>query len=230
MKAITKSHKIQTGLEAFLPLILILLISWPFKLHFGSWFKADWHVLFYSRFIFWSVVILLLVYTQVRRQPFLPWKEEAKSIRFYIVSIIVLYLLVIVASILSSLPTLLGWHQDNTRLMEIMIKLMNHSTWLLIFGCITAGVTEELLFRGFMLPRLQSALNSKVAAIIISTLSFAALHYQYQSWREIVGPFFIGLIFAVHYQKYRNIKTVIIVHILVDLIAFIAGGYRLRHM
>ncbi|GAB2706543.1 hypothetical protein GCM10027037_35920 [Mucilaginibacter koreensis] len=223
-------NRLRAGLEAFLPLILVLLISWPFKLYFGSWFKADWHILFYSRFIFWVAVALLLAYAKLSKQRFLPWREEAKSVRFYLVSVIVLYLLVIVAGMISAIPALLGWQKDNTALMQVMIKLMSHSTWLLLFGCITAGVTEELLFRGFMLPRLQVALNSKWSAILISSLAFAALHYQYHSWREIIGPFFIGLIFAVHYQKYRNIKTVIFVHIMVDLIAFIAGSHRIKNM
>ena len=223
-------NKLQIFLEAFLPLILVLLISWPFKLYFGSWFKADWHVLFYSRFIFWAVVMLLLIYAQLSKQTFLPWKEEPKGIKFYIVSAILLYLLVIVAGIISAIPALLGWQKDNTLLMQVMIRLMNHSIWLLIFGCVTAGVTEELLFRGFMLPRLQVALNSKWAAILISTVAFAALHYQYHSWREIIGPFFIGLIFAVHYQKYHNIKTVMFVHIMVDLIAFVIGGHQVKNM
>src|SRR5206468_613223 len=163
----------------------------------------DWHVMLYSRFIFWITVALLFAYTYLfANEPFLPWQEQPYSVKFYLQSVIILYLLVLVAGFIAAIPVLLGWHDDNQQLLKV-VSLMNHNKWLMVFGSLTAGITEELLFRGFMLPRLQLLLRSKAGAVVISSLLFAALHYQYHSLREIIGPFLIGVIFAVHYQKYR---------------------------
>jgi len=45
------------------------------------------------------------------------------------------------------------------------------------------------------------------------------MHLGYKTLSEVIFSFLIGVVMAYHYQKYRNIKVVIIVHFLVDLIA-----------
>jgi hypothetical protein len=91
----------------------------------------------------------------------------------------------------------------------------NH--WIIYLTCITAGVVEELLFRGYLLPRLQVLLKHPAIAICISTLFFALMHATYGTIGQVVGPFYIGLIFAIYYYKYRNMKVIIFCHIMWDL-------------
>lgn len=229
MNLIAKHSAYKLIFESILPVLMFLLFSWLFRWYYGSWTDTDWHVALYSRFIFWLMIALLVVYAyRIKHEPFLPWQEQPQPFGFYVGSVVVLYLLVIVAGLIAAIPQLLGWH-DNNVVMSKMLTLMNHSPWIMVFGAATAGITEELMFRGFMQPRLQVLLNSKAGAIVVSSLLFASLHYRYFSLKELIGTFLIGVIFATHYQKYRNIKIVMIAHFMVDLIAFLLGGYAQRH-
>jgi len=228
MNNLTQPNRFKSGFEAVFCFILIIVLSYLFRLHFGLWFNADWHVLLYSRFIFWSIVGVLFVYTyKTSRGPFLLWKEQSYTVKFYIISIGVMYLLYILEGIVASVPLLFGVH-DNKIILLKMIQLMNKSIWLAIFGAITAGITEELIFRGFILPRLQIAFNSAAAAIMLSSLMFSSLHYTYHSLRELIATFLIGLMFAIHYQKYRNIKIIVIAHFIIDMIAFLIGRHLVK--
>jgi membrane protease YdiL (CAAX protease family) len=80
--------------------------------------------------------------------------------------------------------------------------------------------TEEIIFRGYLLPRLEILLKNKNLSVIISSLFFGLIHYGYGTSIQIIGPH-SNRAFGVHYQKYRNIKILIICHFLWDLIALL---------
>jgi membrane protease YdiL (CAAX protease family) len=96
--------------------------------------------------------------------------------------------------------------------------LLINRQWLIFFICLTAGVTEELIFRGYVMTRLSLLFKNDYAAIIVSALGFSALHYGYKSLHELIFAFLIGIVFGIYYQKYRNIKVLIAAHFLIDLI------------
>jgi membrane protease YdiL (CAAX protease family) len=53
----------------------------------------------------------------------------------------------------------------------------------------SAGISEEILFRGFAITRLQSVTHSAWAAVVIASTAFALAHL-YQGW---IGPLRTGL-------------------------------------
>jgi membrane protease YdiL (CAAX protease family) len=81
---------------------------------------------------------------------------------------------------------------------------------------ITAGITEELMLRAYLIPRLQLLFKNDYIPVIVSSVLFGFLHFGYGTALNIVGPMVIGLIFGFHYVRYRNIKILIIVHFLWD--------------
>jgi hypothetical protein len=87
---------------------------------------------------------------------------------------------------------------------------------LLLFTCLTAGITEELIFRGYLLPRLEILFKNKWAAIIISALLFGLAHGGYGDLSKMLVPFIIGFIFAFYYTRYRSLTVLIICHFLID--------------
>jgi len=99
-----------------------------------------------------------------------------------------------------------------------MLAMLRGRYGVIFFTSFTAGVVEEMLFRGYLLPRLALIFSSNVVAVIISSALFGLLHFGYNNWYHIVSAFFIGLVFALHYVKYRNIKILIICHFLWDII------------
>lgn len=87
-----------------------------------------------------------------------------------------------------------------------------------IVASLTAGICEEILYRGFMLfyliavfPRLD-VLN----AIILSSIFFGIAH-MYQGWKGILATGFVGLLLAWFYYMTGSLLLPIIIHALIDL-------------
>jgi membrane protease YdiL (CAAX protease family) len=178
-----------------------------------------------SRCLFWIEIILLIIYVKfVEKSKFLLWPEKKQKFWFYPASFGALYLLAITASAVAAIPKLFGI-PDNREVMEQMLHILNKSMPLMIFSAITAGVTEELIFRGYMVPRMEVIFKNKYLPVIVSALMFSALHFKYLSIHELLFTFFFGVVFAIHYQWYRNVTILIITHAVIDFISFLIFGF-----
>jgi len=177
------------------------------------------NIFFLSRLFIWLSLILIYIYVvKVEKQNFLLWNDKKYSFIYYLVSILLIMLAMFVAMMLTSLIVkLFGFNTASNKLNEVA-QILHDNKLLLVFTALTAGITEELIFRGYLLTRLQFLLKNKILAIIISAVLFGMVHISFGTIHQIIGPIFIGLIFAFHYQKYRNIKILIITHFLWDLI------------
>jgi len=172
-----------------------------------------------SRFLIWGVLLLMFLYArQAELQRFFLWEEERYGVSFYLGSIGILYLLIIADNIISYIPYRLGLHETNNA-MHKMQQAMKQYPILLVFTAVTAGITEEFIFRGYMISRLFLLFRNKSLPVVISAALFAAVHLGYHHTGELIFTFLFGIIFGYHYQKYRNIKVLVFVHFLWDLIA-----------
>ncbi len=198
------------ALVIILPVILSLLFAY-------SGLNAQDRI-FYSRFIFWGEVLFMLIYAnKAENQKFLIWKEQQVDVVFFVLSVVILYFISIGAGILSGIPRLFGIRENNEAIKRLLPMFSQHQ-WLLVFVAFTAGVTEELLFRGYVLTRLSQLLKDRFSPIIISAILFSAMHYSYKSIKELIFAFLIGLVYGFYYQKYRNILVLIVAHFSLDLI------------
>jgi membrane protease YdiL (CAAX protease family) len=206
--------------------ILLMIILMSFVPAFGKLFHIpDNHFafgFFLSRIFIWIALGLVFLYAiKIERQPLLLWKDKKytwkKNILFFFSIIGTLIVLLMLTHIILHY---FGIKADSAK-MALMMSVFKSNILLLVFTAFTAGVTEELLFRGYLLPRLIRLSKSPVFAIILSAVLFAMLHVGYGTWVQVIGPFWIGLVFAVFYWKYRNIKFLIIFHFLWDLIAIL---------
>ncbi len=78
------------------------------------------------------------------------------------------------------------------------------------FTFLVAPINEEILFRGFMVPRF---------GIVISALIFGALHYlSYYSWIEFVAAFAFGLAAGYVFKKTESLYPSIVGHVLFDFV------------
>jgi membrane protease YdiL (CAAX protease family) len=184
--------------------------------------------LFYSRFIYWGDAGLLFFYTyKFEHQSFFIWSEKRSGFWFIVQSVFILYLLCIAIGIISHIPSFLGWH-DSTKIIKQLTSVMRVHPIMLVFTAFTASVTEELIFRGYLLTRLSIIFESKYIPVLISSILFASLHYGYHSLGEYIFTFLFGILCSVYYQKYKNIMPLIIVHFLIDLIALEAEVYLMK--
>jgi membrane protease YdiL (CAAX protease family) len=116
--------------------------------------------------------------------------------------------------------------KESSVVLQRMINFFRENKFLMVYTALTAGVTEELIFRGYLLPRLEMLLKNSYLAILISSLIFGLAHYGYGTIQNMLDPFVIGLVLATYYWRYRNIKVTIIFHFLWDLVGLILSIRR----
>jgi membrane protease YdiL (CAAX protease family) len=184
-----------------------------------------WHLpigsqsIFISRLIFWLLLLATWAYaTKLEGQKLIPWKEKDYNFWFYPLSIIgMFFLMIFSAAILGLIVKMLHLETDSMALKR-MVKIFKNNYALLLFTAITAGITEEILFRGYIQPRLEMRFKNPYLAIVVSSILFGLLHYTYGTVINVLGPIFISLVFAVHYWKFKNLKILIFSHFLWDFI------------
>jgi membrane protease YdiL (CAAX protease family) len=93
------------------------------------------------------------------------------------------------------------------------------SLWVAV--SITAGVVEELVFRGYLLSQLASRLHSVPAALVAQGLWFGAMH-SYEGLRSVISICAIGIAFGLIAVWRQQLRTNMIAHTLVDLVAGLA--------
>ena len=89
-----------------------------------------------------------------------------------------------------------------------------------ILTALFVGLHEELLFRGFILARLQSLFRSNIWAIIVSAVIFGLLH-AYQGPIGVVQTTAVGLVLATIVTRTRSLWPAILAHAFVDIVAFV---------
>jgi membrane protease YdiL (CAAX protease family) len=213
-------------------LILILLyavsnFSDPFLTALFNSQKPDAWVYFINRLLLWAVLLLLFLYTRyVLRQNFLPWENKKRGILFYILSILsMLAILFVGLVLLAMLLNALQFNSVSKNQMERNLIYKNNIS-LLIFTAFTAGVLEELLFRGYIQPRVERWTQSKLWGILITSTIFGLMHLSYGTMHQVIIPIFFSIVFSSFYSKYRNLKVVIIVHFLWDFISMLDAAYN----
>lgn len=91
--------------------------------------------------------------------------------------------------------------------------------WLLITTPIVAGVTEEIVYRGYAIERLTFLTGRRWLAGLIAGAAFLAVHAAWGGAQLILVAFgtviFVGL-----YLWRRDLPCVILAHVLADLIGF----------
>lgn len=177
--------------------------------------------LLYSRFFFWGIAIFLFFYAHfAEKQKLLLKKPERRRIGFYVLSVLCMYGAILLSGILllfilKSLGYSINQQGDYLKNMKAILRA--HPV-LLIFTCVTAGVTEEIIFRGYLQQRIELIFKSPAAGIIISAVFFGLAHSLYGTIQQVAIPFAIGIIFSIYYFKYKNIYVLMVFHFLFDYI------------
>ncbi|WP_440053925.1 CPBP family intramembrane glutamic endopeptidase [Pseudoalteromonas sp. T1lg65] len=99
----------------------------------------------------------------------------------------------------------------------IMPSTKVERNWFIFGTSLTAGICEELLFRGFLLHVLGQSLGT-LPALFISSLVFGLFHF-YQGWQGIVKTGLFGLILALIYLWTGSLWVVIALHFVWDAYA-----------
>jgi membrane protease YdiL (CAAX protease family) len=94
---------------------------------------------------------------------------------------------------------------------------------LLIGRCLAVGLSEELLARSYLIPRLEDATESSAWAVIVSSVLFGLLHSNQGALRVVLISF-SGFLWGVTFCKTRRIWPLVLSHAIIDYIAFTHSG------
>lgn len=204
----------------FVLLVLSMLYSIPLINLFFNFKTLTAELFFYNRLSLWLVLILVLFYNFfIENRSFFVWEDKKYSAGFYLGAVICLYLICVIGgTFLNGIIKLLTHEKVSDKLLHLSYIFKNNY-FLIIFTCLTAGVIEELLMRAYIQPRIEKIYNSPVLGITISALLFGILHSTYGTIGQVVITFFIGIVFALFYKKYSNIKILIFTHFLFDFVS-----------
>lgn len=155
----------------------------------------------------------LYLYTiKIENRQFLIWKEINYTFDFYIIWIVVIFVATYVSDGLINLPFKYpDWYSSRGSRGFLHLNLP-----LRFWGVLTAAVFEELIFRGYLISRLQLYFKNIHGPVLISAAVFAMGHIGYGIVAYTLDILVSGLILGYHYQKYHNIKVLIILHFLLD--------------
>lgn len=91
----------------------------------------------------------------------------------------------------------------------------------------SAGVCEELVFRGFLIPALEMASGSLAVAVLFSAIVFGTLH-AYQHVRGAARAASLGLLMTVPFLATGSVVPSMIAHFAYDVVAGIWLGRRVK--
>lgn len=102
-----------------------------------------------------------------------------------------------------------------------------------LFLLVTVGIGEELVFRGFLLHKLERLVSSKVIAVLFSCVLFYVFHLTKAfvfDWTQVYSTFATTILLSTYWykSKKRSIFPLIIAHAMLDLLLGAPGFYLIN--
>jgi membrane protease YdiL (CAAX protease family) len=92
---------------------------------------------------------------------------------------------------------------------------------------LATGLSEELIFRGIMLPRAVDSLGTAPGILFVSGV-FASMHLFYGNPLDLVFVFAVGLFYAVVVVRSRSLWGVILSHTFANVVLYVIAPFYLR--
>lgn len=198
-------------LKSLIPLYILLLLN-PILLFIIASVYATYNVDNLTNFINnYGGIILIL--TNITYIIYIIKKNRIKVNKYNLIdNYPKIYLFISIPLFLNSLILLI----NNQKIPTINI-------YIALFGSVIIGpILEELIFRYLIYNNLNK-FNNKNTSIILSSLIFALVH---NGFINIVYAFIIGTILTIIYSKNKNIKEVIILHMVANFMSLLIKEYN----
>lgn len=92
-----------------------------------------------------------------------------------------------------------------------------------VFLSLSAGLGEELAYRGFLVPALVVVFGSAWGAALLSSLVFGVLH-AYQGWLGMVRTALLGMVLAASFIVTGSLWPAIFAHAMLDVLVGVVFG------
>lgn len=199
----------------------LLIALGPISLPVGAWINASAdlaHHVYYEVTI-WTFVAAILLYIRViERRAFSSIGLRSLKIRDGFIAIGAgITILACLALVYYVVFPALHWSEHSQ-----MASLTALPYWLNVLIVVRAAVSEEILFRGYAMERLQEMSGSRAVAAIVSCTIFTLDHVGFWGWHHILIAGLAGAILTLLYLWRHNLWVNIIAHFIVDASAFLA--------
>lgn len=185
---------------------LIFLSSITFNKKFFS--HQDYQIrIFIYIFSFFYLVFILKLISFSQKQLGLTKKSFLSSLKS-ITPVVILFLLLL-PLVRIFCPSLFDLSLQYDSIRSILLRGFYYS--------IISVPVQELIFRAYVINRLEQFSLNRHFLIVVSSLIFALAHWPFGSTPMVLGTFVLGIFLSVNFLKYRNIFTPMIVHSLAGL-------------
>jgi membrane protease YdiL (CAAX protease family) len=89
--------------------------------------------------------------------------------------------------------------------------------WIRLAVAVTAGITEEFSYRGFLIEEGGALIRNRYVAGILSTLAFAAGHSDRGWTAAFLGPGVIGAALTISYFRRKSLPLCMLMHAFLDV-------------
>jgi membrane protease YdiL (CAAX protease family) len=199
----------------------VLLALGFFSLPVGSWVHDDAGVAHRLGFelIVWAWVVGILLYVaRVERRPLSSIGFRAVGWKDGIIAVLAgILILAGLAVVLLVVFPALHWSESSQ-----LASLSALPYWLNVLIVVRAAVSEEILFRGYPMERLEELTGSRAVAAVVTCTVFTLDHVTFWGWHHIFIAGLAGAALTILYLWRRNIWVNMVAHFIVDASALLA--------
>jgi membrane protease YdiL (CAAX protease family) len=182
---------------------------------------ADTAHLLGNEAIYWTLVVATLFYVlRIERRPLASiglrrfgWRDAGAALAIAVATIGALAALFLVV-----FPWLGVGEAQN------LSQLASAPPWWLAISVLRAGVSEEVLFRGYPIERLLEWSGSRTLAFLLPLGLFALAHVGPWGWLHLAVAGVGGALLSLLYLWRRNLWANIFAHCLIDAMAMFGNG------
>lgn len=197
------------------------MLSWWFGYVVTGSYESAWKVAYVYRAWIWMGILWVFFCLLIREFRFegLSFKNVVGMKRDLIVADVLLGIGLLLLSLLSwnlyMVPWALVWSEFLAFFEEFPLTM--EYVALVVMSSFTAGVVEELIWRGYGISKLEERYRSTRKAVVFSAITWAVYH---------IDPFHIGIVFIFGviygylFVKLRRLSPLIMGHTAFDIVGF----------
>ncbi len=199
----------------------LLLALGAIALPFGTWdhaFASIGHMAS-NELVYWGLVAAVLGYVVwIERRPLSSIGFSMPDRRDMMVAFAAGIVLIALMGLLY-LVVFPALHWDEAQELR---KLLVVPFWLRFISVVRAAVSEEILFRGYAIERMQELTGSRVVAGLFTWAIFTVEHFSYWGWHHLLVAGAGGAVLTFLYLWRRNLWGNMLAHFMVDAAGFLA--------
>jgi uncharacterized protein len=173
--------------------------------------------------IFWGYTLAILLWLTLAEQ--LPLKSIGfRRPTWKGVAIGILTGIVITATMVVQFAVIIPlFHLSTAAILARKQAIMSTPYWYRVLLVLRAAVTEEILFRGYLIEKVRQLSGSTALAVVVSVAAFTYAHLGGWGPVHLISVSVTGLLLALVYVWRHDLPSNMLAHFLADAAGFLTG-------